>query len=361
MKGVSEFVLVLLILIIAIASILVLWLFYNSMFGSVTMSEDTSSLGEALSSCMKIDSARDNKIYLRNCGSGVIKNDTLKVYFDEEPVKFSMAPQSLGKGEVGTVSLTNLNLFYKGVGENYKIRITSPSGYVERYVKTTLPSSCILYFNFDEGTGTIAHDSSGHGNDGVLHNGTEVCSNGYCPKWVDGKFGKALDFDGLGDFVEATDIPNSSLTIMAWVYPKQISGAQRAIVSKWRYPTQSDYEWMFRLEYKGSGISEFQFFTVDQDPAWRKYYIPLNKWSHFAVAYDRENVDAEFYSNLEPIGNYWNGGKTRNTTQPVRVGAQGTGGGSDGDYFNGTIDEVRIYNEVLTPDNALTLTLVELT
>ena len=361
MKGVSEFVLILLILIIAITSISILWLAYYGYFRQITLSEDTSSLGEALSSCMKIDSVKDNKIYLKNCGSGLIKNNTLEIYFDEEPLEFNMTPESIAKGEIGTISLTDLNLFYKTVGENYKLRITSPSASVERYVKTALPSSCILYFNFDEGTGTIVHDSSGHGNDGTLHNVDEICFNGNCPKWVDGKFGKALDFDGLGDFVEATDIPNTSLTVMAWVYPKKISVSQNAIVSKWRYPNQADYEWLFRLEDKGSGISEFQFFTINSTPAWRRYYIPLNQWSHFAVAYDRENEDSEFYSNLEPIGSWGYTWAIRNTAQPVRVGAQGTGGGSDGDYFNGTIDEVRIYNEVLTPDKALTLTLIELT
>ena len=51
---------------------------------------------------------------------------------------------------------------------------------------------------FDEGKGEVTKDSSGNGNDGKLMNG---------PKWVDGKFGKALEFDGTDDNVE---MPNDS-------------------------------------------------------------------------------------------------------------------------------------------------------
>ena len=46
---------------------------------------------------------------------------------------------------------------------------------------------------FDEGTGKVAKDSSPNGNDGELIAG---------PKWVAGKFGGALEFDGSGTSVE---------------------------------------------------------------------------------------------------------------------------------------------------------------
>ncbi len=39
-----------------------------------------------------------------------------------------------------------------------------------------------------------AADSSGNGNNGTLTNG---------PVWVDGKYGKALQFDGVNDCVDA--------------------------------------------------------------------------------------------------------------------------------------------------------------
>jgi len=56
-----------------------------------------------------------------------------------------------------------------------------------------IDNSLVLYLPFDEGTGDIAKDGSGNGNDGVL--------NGK-PKWVEGKYGSALEFDGKTNYVE---------------------------------------------------------------------------------------------------------------------------------------------------------------
>ncbi|MCY3551955.1 MAG: hypothetical protein OXH39_15950, partial [Candidatus Poribacteria bacterium] len=50
---------------------------------------------------------------------------------------------------------------------------------------------------FDEGKGGTAADSSENGNDGEIHGA----------KWVDGKFGKALEFDGVSNWVE---VPHSN-------------------------------------------------------------------------------------------------------------------------------------------------------
>jgi hypothetical protein len=137
MKGVSEFVIVLIILIIVIASISVMWLFYNSMFSSVATSGETSSLGQVLSSCMKIDTVSGNKTYLKNCGSGSIKNDTLSVFVDDASFKYSMSPAYIGKGEVGVIELNIQNL---ALG-NHKIRITTKSAEVGRYVNVTMAGS----------------------------------------------------------------------------------------------------------------------------------------------------------------------------------------------------------------------------
>ena len=50
-----------------------------------------------------------------------------------------------------------------------------------------------VIFLFDEGNGNTANDHSGNGNDGKLVNK---------PKWVAGKYGKALEFNGADNYVE---------------------------------------------------------------------------------------------------------------------------------------------------------------
>jgi hypothetical protein len=65
------------------------------------------------------------------------------------------------------------------------------------------------YWSFDEATGTTVYDASNNGNDGTL-NGN--------PQWTTGKVAGALQFDGVDDYVEATDIDlPSSFTLEAWV------------------------------------------------------------------------------------------------------------------------------------------------
>jgi len=61
------------------------------------------------------------------------------------------------------------------------------------------------HWRFDEGSGTIANDASGNGNDGTL-NGD--------PQWVVGHFGGALEFDGTDDWIDCGS--DSSLDLTTW-------------------------------------------------------------------------------------------------------------------------------------------------
>jgi len=68
------------------------------------------------------------------------------------------------------------------------------------------------YWKFDEGVGDVAYDSSGNGNHGTI----------YGASWTDGKFGKALFFDG-DDLVQVEDSNAldgfNEISIEAWVKP----------------------------------------------------------------------------------------------------------------------------------------------
>ena len=72
-------------------------------------------------------------------------------------------------------------------------------------------NSLVGYWKLDEGSGVMALDSSGNGNDGEIHEAS----------WVEGKYGKALLFDGFNSFLE---IPHSEslniqvgITISFWI------------------------------------------------------------------------------------------------------------------------------------------------
>ena len=67
----------------------------------------------------------------------------------------------------------------------------------------------MVYWSFDEGSGEVTHDDSGNLIKGFIHGAT----------WIDGKFGKALNFDGVNDNVIAPYIPlyNRSFSIAMWI------------------------------------------------------------------------------------------------------------------------------------------------
>ena len=85
-------------------------------------------------------------------------------------------------------------------------------------------------YGFDEGSGTKVSDASGGGHDGTITGA----------KWATGKFGKALDFNGDGDYVfieHADNLNLKTVSIAAWVYPKGWNPDLNAIAQKWEDPS----------------------------------------------------------------------------------------------------------------------------
>ena len=101
---------------------------------------------------------------------------------------------------------------------------------------------------FDEGKGNVAKDSSPNGNDGELIAG---------PKWVEGKFGGALEFDGSGTSVETESADKlaefelgdkTDFTVTAWFKTDTGTGF---IMSK----TRLAGDWTgFEVKFSGGGV-----------------------------------------------------------------------------------------------------------
>ena len=78
--------------------------------------------------------------------------------------------------------------------------------------RAEITTGLVGHWNFDEGAGTTASDSSGNGNTGTLTNG---------PVWTTGKINGALNFDGVDDNVSipwnsSLDLPNNGGVISVW-------------------------------------------------------------------------------------------------------------------------------------------------
>ena len=208
----------------------------------------------------------------------------------------------------------------------------------------------IAHWTFDEGAGNVAHDSAG-GNHGTLVNG---------PTWTTGRFGGALAFNGLDQYVDcgngALGAPLSLtgvFTITAFVRPLPSAAgvAGGTVISK--HPdgefdvTFGDVDGGLGCRRGPAGSGNIGFVGIPPSSgtyyvmAWAPGYVPDE--SHGYV-YDLAN--STLYSSSWSCATL-----AAATTYPVHIGSRPGGG----PYFAGIIDEVRIYDETLSEAQILAL------
>ena len=195
-------------------------------------------------------------------------------------------------------------------------------------------------WHFDEGSGNYTFDETGNNNTGTLQNSTYGV-----PTWTTGRFGKALEFDGEGDFIKVPkkDVlefnTTDKFTVEAWVYPR--SSEQRTIISLATrfYLEMNPGSDLIYFGYRNSTSNAYLFTnstTIDTDT-----------WYHCVLVHD--GLDYSLYLNGEEVGN---------GTHPDEGNYSGSGsniGAWDGwqRYWNGTIDELKVYSRVLTSTEVL--------
>ena len=208
------------------------------------------------------------------------------------------------------------------------------------------PKTIVGIWLFDEGSGDVAKDSSGKGNNGTIHGGA---------KWVDGKFGKALSLDGADDYVEiahdASLMVGDKHTISLWFKLDKVPTAGMAVVTK--------DDWAPGFWWDGSRIRHHT-----HDPPGTLHYIDANwtpdtKWHSIAVTWDGKKF--EIYLDVAQIGSgvtVSNLGRNPLTDKPLLIGIYLATGqhGQWGAFFPGIIDEVAIFNMALTDDDIKTIT-----
>ena len=203
-------------------------------------------------------------------------------------------------------------------------------------VRGRVDETLVLCLSFDEGAGDVAHDSSPHGFDAKVSGAT----------WVDGKFGKALRFDGVDDFVSVGDAPELRLlnggTIMAWIYLEgQGASVWPRIICK-ELQTGSNGGYHMPIDWNGGRLLRFVIDggagTSVGDP------LELKTWYHVAVAFDGEKV--RFYTNGKRVEEVPQEKPTPDTQAEMRIGNSPVGVRP----FQGIIDEVRIWSRALDDD-----------
>ncbi len=227
-------------------------------------------------------------------------------------------------------------LWYNGLIDELKIwnKALTEEEIKEEYEKADEPENIgmVLYFSFNETNSNTAHDSIGK-NHGTIH-GAE---------WTQGKMGNALNFDGNEDYIA---LGNSNIlnltyfTISFWAKPNQISDL-RFILSK-RYG--SDYTVPYQLYFKYGRLR----LVMGNKTTSMCAYSPIstaNEWQYFTAVVNGTSM--KVYRNaVEGISTEFIGQRQYNNKN-LYIGKYGS---SNKLWYNGLIDELKIWNKALTEE-----------
>jgi hypothetical protein len=190
---------------------------------------------------------------------------------------------------------------------------------------------------------TFTKDYSPYGNNGAIINAVWNSTGGF-----DGN--GAYNYDGTSALINVTDSDsisiNNSFTISSWVYDKGGTG-YRAIALK-------DNEYLLRIDSDAEGGKVSCFAYVGG--SWETRVsatanMSKNVWHHVSCSWSNSTGDLKLY--IDGTLNNTQGGRQGSiltTSNPLNIGFW-----NGGSYWNGTIDDFRIWNRALSPEqiNAL--------
>jgi hypothetical protein len=186
----------------------------------------------------------------------------------------------------------------------------------------------VAAYSFEDGAGTSLTDVTGKGHTGTIREAT----------WsTTGRNGKALQFDGVNDWVTVADAVDlrmtGALTIEAWINPTATNGWRTAVIKE----RAGDLAYALYASGENTPSLYLQTGFARATPA-----LAVNAWTHVAATYDGTTIRL-----------YVNGVQRATANQAsglvASAGALRLGGnGIWGEWFAGQLDDVRIYDKSLT-------------
>ncbi|GGJ31189.1 alpha-L-arabinofuranosidase C-terminal domain-containing protein [Deinococcus roseus] len=212
-------------------------------------------------------------------------------------------------------------------------------------LQTASQDGMLLHYTFDQNTPGKATDASGHGNDGTLEGQAS---------WTDaGKLGGAIDLNGTSAYVRLPDgllEKQHDLTIATWVHADSLGTWARVFdfgsgTDNWMFLTLSDFMGVPRFSILPRGSSE-NLLTGSPFPG-------TGDWHHVAVVVSG-NTYTLYLDGLQA------GSVSNMQNNPAKLGATnqnfiGKSQFAPDPFFDGKIDDFRIYDHALSGSELLAL------
>jgi hypothetical protein len=195
-----------------------------------------------------------------------------------------------------------------------------------------ISNGLVGYWKMDETSGN-AVDSSGNGNTATWA--------GTGSHYVAGKFGNGGGFNGTDDYVRKTSFPTNLKTMFTystWIKTgADCSGNYYLMEAEYAEPTMWIQSCLLKVNLRDPGGSSVSTYTGAST-------LAINTWYHVAATYDDASDSVKIFVN----------GKLDGTGTHTSVGNLGGGvtfdiGGRATAFFNGVMDDVRVYNRALSP------------
>ena len=210
-------------------------------------------------------------------------------------------------------------------------------------ITTRLETGVVGYWHLDEATSTAAYDASGNTNTGTLTNSPTWQSVSNC------KAGACLSFDGSTQYVNVSTNPIfnvSEITISSWVI-SDITNAFRTAVSRYDDASPQSGNWMLG---HGGTLSKYRFLIRIGSTNYLAESgdgFSTGSWHHLVGTYNGFVIKL-YIDGIERASTTIAGSLSSNAIN-IRIGNRF----GNTQYWDGKIDEVRIYNRALSATEIL--------
>jgi hypothetical protein len=257
-----------------------------------------------------------------------------RVHIGTQPGTYSIVTDAGNRTTLTVPNLVEGQRYFFTVTAYSSVGVVSePSGEISAVVPTlAADDSLVAAYGFEEASGTAVVDASTNRLGGTMSGAART---------PNGRYGRAVVFDGIDDWITVADAPAldlATMTIEAWVNPAALTG------------------WRSVLLKEDIGSLSYALYANDNAPrpaatigvngdvsAIGAAALSLGTWSHVAATYD--GTELRFFVNGAPVDTRSVAGTLEPTDGALRIG----GNAVWGEYFSGVIDEVRIYNRALSP------------